>query len=270
MNSLRITTVTLVVTTTVAVFAGAAAAGRADDDHVEDTKIALMEQLRANLNPVKRQRALVAHLERELADRLDELDAVCGLAEAQRKKLERAGQGEIKRFIDRFTLTVMEGADVSLQEVQGLAVDLRDLHRQPGKLFDAGSLFSKILAATLSREQRARNEPSLRDENRVRYRKAVVAAVHSLAGLVNISNTECVKLSRLILTETKPPLKYGPSDYAFVMYQAARLPEAKLKEVIHVREWATFKWQLELWADSESFLIKEGFVFNEKAGIVRP
>jgi hypothetical protein len=219
--------------------------------------------LKLELARIQHQYAQPARLEMGLADRLDELQVTYELTEAQRKKLELAGRGEVKGFTDRLDSELKKIEDAgSLDAMQELVVEFNDLRRSEERLFADGSRFSKVLARTLSQEQVTRNERLVRNPGFLRYRKAVIGAVRTLAGFVNISRTERIELSRLILTETTPPHKFGRTDHAFVMFQISRLPDTRLKEIIPETHWSTFKWQITPWTGSEAFLKDDGFVLT--------
>jgi hypothetical protein len=206
------------------------------------------------------------HLETLLAAQLDDLQLVCHLTEVQRKKLQVAGRGDIKRFLDRLDAIRKTMTDMEASEIQNALMSMRDLQEDVEKPFDASSLFSKTLAKTLSPEQLAQHENSLRDKNAVHYREAVNQTVRRLARLLRLSGTQSTALARLILTETTPPTKFGQSDYAFVMFQAARLPEAKLRPIFQEQQWNAIKVQFVSWADSEQTLRDEGFEFIAPPG----
>jgi hypothetical protein len=99
-----------------------------------------------------------------LRDELEEVNAQCKLAPAQKKKLELAGRGDIKHFIDRAAnvRVRLEEADNLLNEKQfrdwATAVGPECEHL--GRLVNSGifagdSLFFKTLRTTLTPEQSA-------------------------------------------------------------------------------------------------------------------
>ena len=233
---------------------GAVARGQDDDDAEQACRGITRQDFREDLIQLQRQRRLAefkkqlerriavsagagvelrVHFETRLEGRLNALQSTCHLTEAQRKKLQLAGRGDIKRFMDRLDPIVKDSVHTTAVEMQELTAKMRDLQNTADGLFDAGSLFSKTLVTTLSQEQVAENERALRDENSAWYRNGVANTVRMLARLADLSDAQSEKLSKLILTETTPPLKFGLADYdyAVVMFQASRLPEAKLQEI---------------------------------------
>ena len=210
------------------------------------------------------------HFETRLEGRLNALQFTCHLTGAQRKKLQLAGRGDIKRLMDRLDPIVKNTVDANAGDVE-LTAEMRDLPTAVDRLFDAGSLFSKTLVTTLSQEQVAENERALRDENSAWYRNAVANTVRMLARLADLSDAQREQLSKLILSETTPPLKIGLEDYdyAVVMFQASRLPELKLQEILDEGQRKTLECQIASWADSESILKKQGFVFDNGPILLR-
>jgi hypothetical protein len=203
------------------------------------------------------------NLETRLAGRLDVLRITCSLTNAQTKKLRLAGRGDIKRFMDRLEFADGNVADAGAGNVQDFALDIDEVDRALEKLFDVGSLFSKTLVTTLSVEQFAREEKVMRDKNSARYLLAVTDTVRRLARVADLSDGQSEKLSRLILLETAPPREFGQSDYAFVMFQASRLPAAKLEPIFLGPQWKELKQQLASWNDAGTILKSEGFVFGD-------
>ena len=202
------------------------------------------------------------HLETRLNSRLDALHYTCHLTTAQRKKLQLAGRGDIKRLMDRIDPIFRGPANSTVDEIRRLAAETSDLGKDLDGLFGAGSFFSKAMITTLTHEQFAQNERALREKNSAWYVSAVTDAVRKLARIVDLSDVQAEKLSKLILTETTPPQKFGSADYAFVMFRASKLPEAKLRVILDERQWSALKSQLASWADAEGILKKQGFEFD--------
>jgi hypothetical protein len=203
------------------------------------------------------------HLEARLTGRLDSLQYTCHLTVPQRKKLELAGRGDIKRLMDRLDPIFGRSSSSTVEDIQRLTTETRDLFNALNGPFDAGSLFSKAMITTLTKEQVAENERALRDKNSAWYVNAVTDSVRKLARIVDLSEAQAGKLSKLILTATSPPQKFGSADYAFVMFRASKLSETALREILDDWQWTALKSQLASWADAESTLKKQGFVFDD-------
>lgn len=210
------------------------------------------------------------HLETCLTGRLDALDSTCHITAAQRKKLQVAGRGDIKRLMDRIDPIFNGSAKLNRDEADHLLGETRDLDRVLKVPFNAGSLFSKAMINTLTHEQFAENARALREKNSAWYVNAVTDAVRRLAKIADLSEAQAEKLSKLILTETSPPQKFGSADYSFVMFRTSKLSETKLRQILDERQWSALKSQLASWADAESTLKKQGFVFDDgPLGVVK-
>jgi hypothetical protein len=165
----------LVVAATIAmVLPGQLARGQDDDETEIKVEVDARQRDREDLILLQRHRVLLSqkravdtwiagrfqtitglkgHLEKNLASRLEDLRAACNLTELQLKKLQLAGRGDIKRFMDRLDSTMQEctrtGA-VDLQIIKGVVADLQEGAERP---FETGSLFDKTLVTTLSPQQ---------------------------------------------------------------------------------------------------------------------
>ena len=105
-------------------------------------------------------------------------------------------------------------------------------------IFGTGSLLEKTLSATLDPEQAARWQAAVRQRNRQRYEQAVRLAVTRLRRTLDLSVPQVQALSRLILTETRPPRRFGMrSEIEVVFCQMSRLPARKLKPVFDETQW---------------------------------
>jgi hypothetical protein len=243
---------------------------RAQDDAQGTIKAMTGKELRRALN--ERQRFLTINataptrdaLEKRLANRIHELHDVCHLTEPQVKKLHLAGRGDIKRYTDRLDSLVKRTTENDSGADSTLGLEIQDLEKTRDRLFDDGSLFSKTVVKTLSQDQLDRIDAVDRHTTTRLYRDAVTQATRGLTGLANLSTKQTEELANLILAETRPPRRFGQSDYALVMFQASRLPESKLKPIFLEAQWKLLKQHVESWNDAEQFLRSEGFVFDDK------
>jgi len=207
-------------------------------------------------------------LEIFLSERFDELERCCELTESQRKKLNVAAQGDIKRFEDRLdrVARALENYEINVEEFRHQQQELRELQwALKEKVFGAGSLFSKTIANTLDSEQRASVEKAHRDQMVFLYQEAIVRTAKSLAGVLKLTKEQRGQLEILLMEETHPPKKFGQSDYAFVMYQASKLPEAKLRPIFDKAQWRRLTAQLASWRATEEFLKTDGFILAEES-----
>ena len=177
-----------------------------------------------------------------LEARLTELEQECGLTATQRKKLELAGRGDIKRFLDRLDEISRHDGDPGdspgvirkkiLQELNGL--DQKLAHG----IFDEGSLFDKVLATVLSDDrQRDRSTESQKVRTLTRFRDALGLSVRRAAAGLRISNRQCDELRNLLCDELSPPRKLVLSDYGIAFLALSKIPDAKIKPIMSLSDW---------------------------------
>jgi hypothetical protein len=196
-------------------------------------------------------------LESHLQLQLGELDRACGLSAAQKQKLLLAGRGDIKRLFDRvdekrkkFQLVKNDQNKIGemYQEIQPLQAAV-----QSG-LFGDGSLFGKTVRTTLMPEQAANYQAMIGDRRRFRYQAKVELAVSMWDNAVGLTAAQRRKLADLVLAETKPPTRFGQYDYYVVLYQAAKIPEAKISAILGEAQLRALKKQFQQAQGMEQFL----------------
>jgi hypothetical protein len=187
-------------------------------------------------------------LESLLTLQVDHVARACNLSEIQKRKLVLAGKGDIKRFLDKVdekrkkfekVKTDQNKINEIYQELQPLQVALNS------GLFNEGSLFSKTLKNTLEGEAATRFEKVANEKRRFRYHAKVELAVAQLDQSVGFSDEQRSKLVDVIMSETRPPARYGQYDYWVVMYQAGRIPESKVRPQFDDKQWALLKRQFD-------------------------
>jgi hypothetical protein len=210
-------------------------------------------------------------LQKVLDEQLGEIGQVLRLSDAQIKKLELAGKGDIKRFVDRF-----REVDQKLNEETTDSNELRfalnavmkySPDRASLDVFGAGSLFAKTLTSTLTPEQAARREHAQLERNRLRYRRAVGNAVATMQRNLHLSSDQTERLEHLIRAETRAPRCFGAaSDRALINRQLSRLPEEKVRTIFDDAQWQTvLRWMAPYRKGmrTQNTLEQHGFVFDE-------
>jgi hypothetical protein len=197
--------------------------------------------------------------ESALKSRIDRTVRLYGLSEAQKKKLQLAGRGDIKRLLDRVEDTRkkarMPARDAD--EFQAVVPDHRPLHLMPiGELFGEGSLFAKTLKTTLTREQSSRYEKAAL----TRHRKTLQWVLGTWDQTLALNSEQHRRLEALLIRETRPPKRFGEEDYFGVLFQISRLPEATLKPLFREDQWAKLCVQLVEAKRKEPALKKDGYV----------
>jgi hypothetical protein len=207
-----------------------------------------------------------ARLDKVLNVQLRRLDRQYRLTDAQREKLFLAGQGDIKRALDRvgelrrkFELAQFDRNTLIqlLQEARRIGTQL------DGAIFGVDSLFTKTVATTITDEQKAREDAVVRDSDLGPFQTAVADAAARLVPVLNLTAEQHRQLEQLLLNEIHQPRRSGESRYAYVMFQLSRLPEAKVRPIFRESQWIFLRELLMSWNQAGKFLAEDGFVFDE-------
>jgi hypothetical protein len=197
-------------------------------------------------------------LEWQLTVHIEDIDRACSLTDAQRKKLQLAGRGDIKRFCDGYEQVkrksqVAEHREENLQDLQQEANYL--LISLSTGLFLEHSLLVKSLRSTLTDEQFARYEAKALKGRALRHGESVLNAAamlklgFELAAARLGRNTVLREEQRqdlitLIMHETKPSRRPGRYDPQVLILQLGRLPEEKLKRLFDDDQWEIMKREM--------------------------
>jgi hypothetical protein len=282
----------LVGTIVAVVAAGAVARAQDDEERLEPTR---KEELEKFLVEQQRQRLHMAYkaqfdrwyssqfvprvgardqLARRLAARLIELQSDCHLTAAQVKKLQLAGRGDIKRYMDRVNhiSRTMEGPRSSIEDLHSARLEMNDLDsRAKDRLFSDDSLLCKTLASTLDHDQAAARENAILERNGLRHRIAVKSAVKALQTNLGMTDEQGTRLTELLLSEARPPRRFGTApDVALVLFQASRIPVAKIRPIFDDAQWRIASRWMAIYvqgASGEKTLTKNGFVFDDTAAV---
>jgi hypothetical protein len=208
-----------------------------------------------------------------LALHIGEVDRSGGLTESQRKKLQVAGQGDIKRFFDNVDrafsrINVVDGQARSLEisrQVQSLQQTLIRSDR-----LDDESLFAKVLSQTLDEGQLARYQKALLERSSFHSRAAIRAVVGILGNDLGLSSEQQEKFVNRLLEGSRPPKRFGRNDYWFVLHKAASLPEAKLRPIFDPTQWQMISSQLTPARGMGQWLKENGYDSGNEPAVESP
>jgi hypothetical protein len=261
----RLLTVAFVVATSTA---GAARAQRDRAELPDEAAIRAVQLLELDFQTerIDRQRGWTdrrEQFESAVRSRVERLDRKYGLSEGQRKKLLLAGRVEIKRHLDRAEelerklSLVRSDAEEYIKVLEELNTLARVKSRE---LFDEGTLFAKVLANTLTKEQTLRYqaiEQRIAAEHHQAALKWVLATWDEMLGL---SAHQRERLQALLNQSTRPPRRFGAEDYSGLLWQVSQLPEPVLKPIFREDQWAKLMPQLAEARRMEPMLKREGYV----------
>jgi hypothetical protein len=170
-----------------------------------------------------------AQFKAQLSDKIRELDRMYDLTPEQKKKLQVAGNRDIQRFFDsvREKKAILDRPAENNVQLRSMVRELQMLRRSvlAEFPFGEGSLLAKTLKKNLAAEQGSRY-------NKAFYRSRVEWIVDSSSLRLNLSREERGRFVALILEETPPLKRYGDYDAQAVIFQASKLPRAKLEPIL--------------------------------------
>jgi hypothetical protein len=190
-------------------------------------------------------------LEALLRKKVDVLARAAGISGEQQRKLLLAGQGDIRRFIDRVD-EIKETCKSSPFDPNGWQQIRKQVeplqHEFRGGLFAGDSLFAKLLSKVLTAEQMVRCARFDSDRRLFQHRAGVQMTVLRLSTALGLSDDQRTRLEQLLLKETRPARSIGrayPAVFFNVVFvQMGRLPEQKLKPLFEPWQWRVLQTKL--------------------------
>jgi len=206
------------------------------------------------------------HIETKLKLQLNELNRICELNDAQKQKLKLAASSDMKRFFDEVEV-VRKKFKAGKQDQNAWNQVWQEISPLQAKmaagLFGDTSFFCKTIRKTLSEEQYSKYSAVIAERRRFRYKSSIETVITSFEDSVALNHTQHDAIVKLLLDETQPPAAFGQHDQQVVMYQLAKLPEAKLKAVLDERQWKQAQMQFNQYRGMEQFLIQNGLIPKE-------
>jgi hypothetical protein len=192
--------------------------------------------------------------------RIDAVDRICHLTDAQKAKLRLAASGDVKKFRDsylqlssKYVNTKRDPNDVN--EVFALIQPLRT-QWQTGILGDQ-SLFQRVIPATLQPQQVTAFQEEETSRNKIRYQAKVKLAITSLDNTLALTDKQRTAFEQLLLN-TPPPKIFGQMDYYYVLTQLSKLPEEKLKPIFDARQWKIIQQAVQRGRAFQNMLVQQG------------
>ena len=205
-------------------------------------------------------------LETQFKLQVDEISRVAKLSDAQKKKLELAARGDMKRFFD-----LVEDKRRSFQLVKNDQNKFNEFYQElhplqlkiNAGLYDDDSFYAKTVKRTLDPDQCVSYDQVVRERQLYRYRAQVNLVVTNLDNTIGFRAEQRRQIAKIIMEQTRPPKKHGQYDNYVVLYQLSKLPEARLKPFFKEPQWLTFKRQLDNARGLEQFLTTQGILPDE-------
>ncbi len=198
---------------------------------------------------------------------IEGVERTCKLTEQQKNKLKLAGSADIKRFFER-----VEALRKKFQLVKNDQNKFNEFWQemQPVQAivnrgtFGEGSYFKKTLKNLLTSEQVVKFESADRERRLFNYRSKVETVVCSLDEVLSLRAEQRRKLVELLTTPSQVPRTFGQDSYCqyAVLYQASRIPDDKLKQILDKPQVATIQRILAQARGYGVFLKSSGFVWD--------
>ena len=205
-------------------------------------------------------------LEEKLSLQMDDVDRACQLSEAQRKKLQLAGRGDIVQFFEQVEIVRKKFLLVrkDQQKFNQIWQDISPLQvRFQAGLFGEDSFYHKTLRNMLKGEQLSKFSQVDGARRMFQYRAKVELVVAMFENALPLRDEQRQKFITLIVEQTKPPRAFGQQDYYIVMWNISKIPEKSLKELFDESEWKILNRQfaqvrgLEQWLKQNGALAKD-------------
>ncbi len=197
--------------------------------------------------------------ESDLRSRVEFLAKSYGLSNLQKKKLLVGGHGDIKRNCDSVQ-EIWKSLDVAANDPDTTRDAITEIERierdYRSGMFKNGSIFAKTLQKTLSNEQIA----LYKEKNRQQFRDTLTWVTGTLEQTLQLTANQRRRLERLLTEETRAPRAFGDYDYYGVIFQAARIPEARLKPIFDDDQWQVLSRQFQEVRGMEQTLTDGGFI----------
>lgn len=204
-----------------------------------------------------------AQQEKLLRLQVEDVGRADTLTDSQRGKLELAGRADIRRYFE--DVEVVRKKFLVLrkdrEKVNQVFEDLRPLQlRLAAGLFGNESLFRKTLRRTLPAEALARYEQLERERRALRYRAKVEWLVAMLDNGLAMTDKQRQGITRLLLVETRPPIRSGDMDHYVILSQMSLLPEEMLRPWFNDSQWKAIQVQFTEVKNLEKYLNQQGFL----------
>lgn len=218
--------------------------------------------------------------------KLAELDQVCQLTEAQKLKLQLAARGDLKRFLSQVEVLRLkfekfakaqkqndpngfnQAYQQMWQEIQPL-----QLRMQTGLCEGSDSMLMKVLAQTLTTEQKEKYAVVTAERQRFRYEANIGACLHQLEDVVFLSESQREEITKLLLAMPLPR-HAGQYDMQVVCCRLGMIPAEKLEPIFKPDQWRKFQPRLDQYRNVRNVYIQNGILdpedFPEPVAVVKP
>lgn len=209
-----------------------------------------------------------ARLESQLTLKIEEIDRVCRLTEAQKQKLKLASLGDIKRFFDQVAekRKAFELVRRDRQKFGAFYQQLVPLQQTFHKgLFDANSFFAKTIKKTLDERQAADYDALTAKRRQFQQQGRLGHLLATLDTNMALDRRQRQRLLKFIAEETRSPRESTAFDDYFILYQLAQLPEGRVKPYFRDPQWHVMRLLLAHSLSYKQRMIAQGVLPGESS-----
>lgn len=185
-------------------------------------------------------------LNSQLSSQVQAMDRLYSLSDAQKKKLQLAGKGDIHQHFSRLFEMRLKVTAAPLQREQfvELMKELQPIQNvMQEHIFGEESLFQKTLRNILTEEQRVRHRSIEREQQR-KIIEGVMLDWDRTADRFKLWGEPRKQFIELLVPHLHVPVSAGSYSHQLVFLEAWRLRE-QVKPLLTADEWKKFEWQVE-------------------------
>ena len=203
----------------------------------------------------------LAFVRKATADRLAEVEAVCGLSDDQRRKLRLALESDGRRFAEEIEAErrKYQGLQVNFNDQEGqrkwqqFQQDVQRCRERLQQLFDGDSLFAKVLPTTLDAEQAGRLAAETDARRSHRWKAMVRLSMLKCDDVLGLDERQHEAIEKLLL-DRQPRLRDERRDdgrnhntretqQTLVWLVLSEIDPQRLQAVLSDRQWqVVVKW----------------------------
>jgi len=222
-------------------------------------------------NPTLAEQRMRTRVELQLA----ELDRVCQLSEAQKKKLQLAVRGDIRRFLseaavlrnkfDKLMKDQKANDPNAFNAVwQQMWQDMQPLQLRMARGLTSAptSLLMKVVPQTLTTEQQRQYQAVASERERFRYEASIAVSLHQLEEVVALTETQREELTKLLLA-LPAPRRTGQYDIYVILIRLSAFPPEKLEPLFGADQWKSFSAHLAQYRNLRKSWVEAGILDEE-------
>lgn len=202
-----------------------------------------------------------------LESRLELVAQACQLTNSQRARLLLAGEGDIHRFLNKFSAfrRTVKSNRMTRQAYQALWQRVQPLIQEYARgLHHDESLYAKALRTTLDHEQLRQYDDFERARSRRHYLGMAKGAIAIIENDIPLTAKQRKALLDAIVAQDPPRKSLLRTPYKFyvVLYRVSTIPKEQIRPIFLDNEWDVMSGILQRAQDLRPVLEREGVEFE--------